>query len=290
MKNQVELVVDSKTLMGGNPCWEEETQTFYWVDLMGSKIYTYQPMTGDRHWLEVNQHVGAYIPRRDGGAVIALQSGLYLLDPQTKEVVSVFIPDPSENRFISGKCDLTGRLWAGTSDLLSQKPWGTLYCMEHDHTVRPVLVNATLPWGLGWSPDYRLMYYVDTPTREIVAFDFTPETGALNNKRTVVKFPEGVGLPAGMTVDADGKLWVAHWQGGRVTRWDPETGTMLATVLLPVSLVTSCQFGGSALEDLYITTARYPLNPKELARQPHAGGIFRFRPEVNGLPTPKYAS
>ena len=120
--------------------------------------------------------------------------------------------------------------------------------------------------------------------------DFTPETGALNNKRTVVKFPEGVGLPAGMTVDADGKLWVAHWQGGRVTRWDPETGTMLATVLLPVSLVTSCQFGGSALEDLYITTARYPLNPKELARQPHAGGIFRFRPEVNGLPTPKYAS
>ena len=99
--------------------------------------------------------------------------------------------------------------------------------MEKDHPVRPVLVNATLPWGLGWSPDYRLMYYVDTPTREIVAFDFTPETGALNNKRTVVKFPDGVGLPAGMTVDADGKLWVAHWQGGRVTRWDPETGHCL---------------------------------------------------------------
>jgi len=290
VKNQAELMIDSKTLLGGNPCWEEETQTFYWVDLMGSKVYTYQPSNGNRHWLEVNQHVGAYVPRRNGGAVIALQSGLYLLDPQTKEVASVYTFDPSlaENRFISGKCDRTGRFWAGTSDLLSQKPWGTLYCMEQALTVRPVLVNATLPWGLGWSPDYQVMYFIDTPTLEIVAFDFTADTGALNNRRTVVKFPDGVGQPAGMTVDAEGKLWVAHWQGGRVSRWDPTTGELLATVSLPVTLVSSCQFGGPELEELYITTARYPLNPKEQARQPQAGGVFRFRPEVNGLPAPKF--
>ncbi|NLY90518.1 MAG: SMP-30/gluconolactonase/LRE family protein [Firmicutes bacterium] len=292
MKTQVELVVDSKTMLGGNPCWDQENQTFYWVDLMGSKVYTYQPETGTRHWLEVNQHVGAFIPRQGGGAVIALQSGLYLLDPQTKEVAPVYTPDPSlgESRFVSGKCDLTGRFWTGTSDLFHQKPWGTLYCMEQDFTVRPVLVNATLPWGLGWSPDYHVMYFADTPTREIVAFDFLPETGVLNNKRTIISFPEGVGLPAGLAVDAEGKLWVAHWQGGRVTRWDPATGALLATVTLPVSLVSACQFGGRDLNELYITTARYPLSPKELARQPLAGGVFRFRPEVNGLPSPKFAA
>ena len=292
MKTQVELVVDSKIMLGGNPCWDEESQTFYWVDLMGSKVYTYQPVTGTRHWLEVNQHVGAFIPRRGGGAVIALQSGLYLLDPQTKEVAPVYTPDPSlgESRFVSGKCDLTGRFWAGTSDLFHQKPWGTLYCMEQDFTVRPVLVNTTLPWGLCWSPDYHVMYFTDTPTREIVAFDFIPETGVLNNKRTIICFPNGVGLPAGMAVDAEGKLWVAHWQGGRVTRWDPATGALLETINLPVTLVSACQFGGRDLEELYITTARYPLSPKELSRQPFAGGVFRFRPGVNGLPSPKFAA
>ncbi|HEY8391694.1 MAG TPA: SMP-30/gluconolactonase/LRE family protein [Capillibacterium sp.] len=292
MKTQVELVVDSRTLLGGNPWWDQESQTFYWVDLMGSKVYTYQPATGTQRWLEVNQHVGAYVPRQGGGAVIALQSGLYLLDPQTKEVAPVYTPDSSlgATRFISGKCDLTGRFWAGTSDLFHPKPWGTLYCMEQDFTVRPVLVNATLPWGLGWSPDYRVMYFADTPTGEIVAFDFTPETGVLTNRRTVISFPEGAGLPAGLAVDAEGKLWAAHWQGGRVTRWDPATGALLATVTLPVTLVSACQFGGPDLDELYITTARYPLDQKELGRQPLAGGVFRYRPGIRGLPSPKFAA
>ncbi|HBG16062.1 MAG TPA: SMP-30/gluconolaconase/LRE domain protein [Firmicutes bacterium] len=291
MKNQVELVIDAKSSLGGNPYWDGETQTFCWIDLMGSKVYTHYPETATNHWLEVNQYVGAFIPRQAGGAVIALQTGVYLLQPQTNEVIPVFYPEPHlpENRFISGKCDIAGRFWAGTSDLQSKKPWGTLYCMQQDHTVRPVLVNVTLPWGMGWSPDYRVMYFADSPTREIVAFDFSPETGSLNNRRMAIDFTEQPGFPAGMTIDEEGKLWVAHWDGAQVSRWDPKTGTEIQTINLPVSQVTSCIFGGTELDELYITTGRYQLNEKEISRQPLAGGVFRIKPGVKGLPQPKFA-
>lgn len=291
VKSQAELAIDAKSILGGNPYWDKEAQTLCWVDLMGSRVYTYSPETQTNHWLEVNQYVGAYLLRQDGGAVIALQTGIYLLQPHTNEVIPAFSSETHlpENRFISGKCDPAGRLWAGTSDLEGKKPWGTLYCMYPDHTLRPVLVNATLPWGMGWSPDYRLMYFIDSPTREIVAFDYCLETGSLNNKRKVVQFPEGVGWPAGMTVDEEGKLWVAHWGGARVTRWDPATGRLLITVNLPVTQVSACSFGGAQLDELYITTGRHQLNEKERTRQPQAGGVFRFKPGIKGLPAHKFA-
>jgi sugar lactone lactonase YvrE len=291
MKIQAELVIDAKSILGGNPYWDEQTQTLCWVDLMDSKVYTYSPETHTNRWLEVNQYVGAYLPRQNGGAVIALQTGVYLLHPHTKEVIPVFSSDPNlaESRFISGKCDPAGRFWAGTSDLEGKRPWGTLYCMNHDHTLRPVLVNATLPWGMAWSPDGRVMYFIDAPTREIVAFDFCLETGSLDQKRVVVEFPEGSGWPAGMTVDEEGKLWVAHWGGARISRWDPVTGRLLSAVNLPVSQVTACFFGGAQLDELYITTGRYQLSEKELTRQPQAGGVFRIKLDIKGLPAYKFA-
>jgi sugar lactone lactonase YvrE len=291
LKNQVELLIDAKVSLGGNPYWDQETEILYWIDMMGSKISAYHLPSGTDHWLEVNQLVGAFIPRDSGGAVIALQKGLYLLEPTTKEVIPAFHSEPNlpEIRFISGTCDLAGRFWGGTFDGRNRRPWGALYCMYPDHTVRPVLVNTTIPWGIAWNLDYTEMYFIDSPTRQIVAFDFNPETGSLNNRRIAIDFSEQPGFPAGMTIDEEGKLWVAHWEGAQVSRWDPETGEQLQVINLPVSQVTASTFGGVDLDELYITTGRYQLNEKELSRQPQAGGVFMIKPGVKGRSQPKFA-
>ena len=136
--------------------------------------------------------------------------------------------------------------------------------------------------GLDWSLDLSTMYYIDTPTMMVRAFDYDADEGSISGERIVVQVPEGVGQPDGMTVDAEGMLWVAHWDGGRVTRWNPLDGRLLATVAIPADRVTSCAFGRAHLDTLFITTARHGLDATQLVAQPQAGGLFAVRPGVCG--------
>ena len=138
--------------------------------------------------------------------------------------------------------------------------------------------------GMDWSPDGRTMYYIDSLTRQVTAFDYDLAGGAIANPRPAVTLPEDSGVPDGMTVALDGTLWVAHWGGARVTRWHPLTGALLQTIPVPANLTTSCAFGGPALDQLYITTARYQESGPALAAQPHAGGVFRIRTDTRGRP------
>jgi sugar lactone lactonase YvrE len=194
-------------------------------------------------------------------------------------------PRLAGNRFNDGKCDLTGRFWAGTMDIEERRASGALYFLERNK-VRRVLGGVTISNGLGWSPNNDTMYYIDTPTRRVCAFDYNAETGKVKDRRTVVDFnPDQQGSPDGMAVDTEGKMWVAHWGGSRVTRWNPATGRPLDAVILPVSQVTSCCFGGRNLDELYITTARTGLDREALLRQPLAGGVFRVKTGLRGLPT-----
>jgi sugar lactone lactonase YvrE len=128
------------------------------------------------------------------------------------------------------------------------------------------------------------MYYTDTPTRQITAFDFDPETGNISNRRTVVIIPHDMGYPDGMTIDSNDKLWVAHWGGGCVAQWDPKTGKLLKKIDLPAPHVTSCAFGGKNLDLLFITTARSGLTKKQLEDYPASGGLFIARPGAKGVP------
>jgi sugar lactone lactonase YvrE len=132
------------------------------------------------------------------------------------------------------------------------------------------------------------MYYIDTPTMQVVAFDYDPDSGAISNRRVIITFPPGVGRPDGMTVDAEGRLWIAHWDGHRVSRWDPHEGRLLSEIPLPVARVTSCAFGGPNLDRLYITTARHGGTDEQLSEQPHAGSLFAASPGVAGLPAHEY--
>jgi sugar lactone lactonase YvrE len=151
---------------------------------------------------------------------------------------------------------------------------GNLYMMDHDGNVSKKVESVTISNGLAWSKDKKTLYYIDTPTHKIVAFDFDVASGKISNKRGVIRIAKEEGSPDGMTIDSDDMLWIAHWGGWQVTRWNPQTGQQLDRIALPVSKVTSCTFGGDTLEDLYITTASVDLSEHEMKEQPLAGTLF----------------
>ena len=149
--------------------------------------------------------------------------------------------------------------------------------LEADLTVTHRLHGVDNTNDMDWSPDGRTMYYIDSLTRQVTAYDYDAAGGAISRPRPIVTLPEGTGVPDGMTVSVDGTLWVAHWGGARVTRWHPDSGALLQTIAVPANLTTSCAFAGPALDKLYITTARYRESAVALAAQPFAGGLFRYR-------------
>lgn len=288
---QVELVVDARAALGEGPAWDAVTQSLFWVDIEAGKLHAYRSEgEADRVW-DVGCLVGAAVPREVGGMVLATARGFTLFDLATSEQTPLSHPesDRANNRFNDGKCDPHGRFWAGTMSMVRESKAGSLYVLEPDRTVRLMLGGVTTSNGLAWSPDQATMYYIDTPTMMVQAFDYEGTTGTIANGRMAIRFEQDVGRPDGMTIDADGMLWIAHWSGGRVTRWNPRNGRLLDTVLLPVAQVTSCAFGGSDLRTLFITTARRGLDDGQLVKQPYAGGLFAIRPNVGGVAATPYA-
>lgn len=291
MNGKLELVLDVNAVLAEGPCWDADNQLLYWVDIDGKKVHIYNPITDIDRSIDIGQHVGAIAIRKSGGAVLAMHHGFYFLDTVTGGLNPVYDPesDLPDNRFNDGKCDAAGRFWAGTQNFEEKEPLGTLYCMETDHSVRAVLKGITISNGITWSPDNKIMYYIDSATRQVVAFDYDIKTGAISNKRVVVRIPYGGGTPDGMTSDIEGMLWVAQWGGWQVSRWNPYTGELIDSIQVPVERVSSCIFGGKDMDELYITTARRGVEGDEIKRQPHAGGIFRVKTNVKGIMTYKYA-
>ena len=282
---EVELILDAQATLGEGPVWHARRQQLYWVDIDAGLVHVYDPAEGTDTAIDVGQMVGCMAPRRAGGLVLALHHGFALLNLKNGALTPLADPEAHlpDNRFNDGKCDPAGRFWAGTLSLSRTPQAAALYCLETDLTVRRVLEGVTTSNGIAFSLDGTRMYYIDTPTLRVDAFDYDLAAGTIGNRRTVIQFPEGVGRPDGMTIDEEGFLWIAHWDGGRVTHWDPHQGTLLDTIELPVARVTSCTFGGRNLDELYITTARVGRTPDQLAGEPHAGGLFLARPGVSGV-------
>jgi sugar lactone lactonase YvrE len=145
--------------------------------------------------------------------------------------------------------------------------------------------NITTSNGLAWNSAATIMYYIDTATRQVAAYDYDIDTGAISGKRVVIEVPDDMGPPDGMTIDQDGMLWIAIWGGWRITRWNPDNGALLASYEVPTAKTTSCCFGGSTLRDLYITTARIDTPEEDLESQPTAGGLFKLTTDVQGTET-----
>ncbi len=295
MNPTVDLVLDSKCTLGEGPWWDAQSQTLYWTDGFFYRVQQYDPATGRNRSWPMGRQVGFAVPAEDGRVVVGLQDGLYRLDPVTGALapLSGVEREIVNNRPNDGKCDAAGRLWFGTMSMTANQPGrefevtGSFYKVENGEAIKQ-FGDVAISNGIAWSGDNRTMYHIDSPTLCVFAFDFDLDAGTISRRRVAVRIPDGQGIPDGMTIDAEDMLWVAQFGGGRVTRWDPETGRLLATLTLPVSKVTSCCFGGRELDTLYITTAREDLTPEQLAGEPAAGGLFAARPGVRGRELRRY--
>ena len=281
-----ELLDDARATIGEGPVWDDRSQRLLWVDVAAGLVHWLDPATGQRKSLEVGQPVGAVGLCADGGLVAAVRDGFALFAPGGGTMSRLLPVERSlaGNRMNDGKCDRRGRFWAGTMAIDHTPNAGTLYRLErtngHD-AVSAIFSGITVANGLDWCPDNRLMYYIDSPTQRIDVFDFDEESGTLANRRVFAEIAAADGLPDGMTVDAEGHVWVALFRGAKVRRYRPDARIDLE-VHVPVTLVTSCAFGGPDARDLYITTARHRLTPAEAAEQTTAGGVFVCRPGPAG--------
>ncbi len=276
---QYEVVVPHNCLLGEGPIWDFETKTICWVDILAGSIHVFCTTEKIHRMIPVKEMVGAVALCTNGDFLAALKSGLAFVDRTSGEIKLLFHPEIHlpHNRFNDGKCDPAGRFWVGTMALTESKGSGSLYMIEGDllHSVK--IAGVTISNGMAWSRDNKTFYYIDTPTFEVVAYDYDIETGHIANRKVVISIPEKEGYPDGMTIDNEGMLWIAHWDGWQVARWDPVTGAKLLSIPLPAARITSCAFGGDDLQDLYITSARTGLTEKQQEEQPLAGSLFVIR-------------
>ena len=283
----LEVVVHANATLGEGPSWDAEGNRLLWVDIELNLLHIYYPDSEEDVTYEIGQTIGAVVPYCEDEVIVVLYEGFHKYQLSTGTLT--FIANPEQhlpnNRFNDGKCDPCGRFWAGTMSLEGEGNCGSLYCLDHDLSVRKVLADVSTSNGLGWSTDGCTMYYIDTPTRQVDVFDYDRVTGTISNRRMAFKMPEDAGYPDGMTVDSEGMLWIAEWNGGRVGRWNPDTGQLLEIIFVPAGHVTSCVFGGRELEDLYITTACTGMKDEQLEAQPLSGNLFRVKTGVKGQST-----
>ncbi|MEU5768043.1 SMP-30/gluconolactonase/LRE family protein [Streptomyces asoensis] len=276
-----EVAVRAEAVLGEGPTWDAAAGRLLWLDILGSRLHGYDPSTGRRTVRTTHQHVGAAKPRAGGGLVLNLRDGVGLLDPDGTFRWLRHEPVPGR-RANDAAVAPDGSLWAGTMRYDEAPGGGTLSRLTGDGGCEVVFDDVAVSNGTGWSPDGTRMYYIDSPTRRIDVLDHAPD-GRVGGRRPFVTIEDGAGFPDGLTVDADGCVWVALWDGGAVRRYTP-AGELDLVVPLPVPRVTACAFGGADLSDLYITTARVGLT----SPHPLAGSLLVIPGAGKGLPQPAF--
>lgn len=282
----------AQNTLGEGAIWDERIQKWYFIDIEEGYLFSYRPDSSAISQWQMNAKIGTVVPTQTpGGVVVALQNGIYHINFITGKKRFLTHPeaDKPSNRYNDGKCDPQGRLWVGSMAQSGKEAAGALYRISpFPLTYRNMLSPVSISNGIVWSPDGKTMYYVDSPTRKILAFDFEGSTGNIKNQRVCVEIPESMGVADGMAIDADGKLWTAQWGGACVARWDPETGKLIGKVNVPAPHVTSVSFGGKNLDQMLITTARQGLSEAQLGQFPQSGDLFLAQPGVKGMLMAKF--
>lgn len=287
MAYSLRVVADVKALLGEGPSWDAHNGLLFWVDILSNNLYVMEPASRRQNVYHFEQALSAVVPSKNGGLLVVTNKGYHSLSLEDGNLTPIYDPEEHipNNRFNDGKCDPQGRFWAGTKDLDDAPGMGSVYCLDTNFECRKKLDDVTISNGLAWSPDNKTMYYIDSASEQVKAFDYDNLTGNITNPRCAIDFKSVEGWPDGMTIDTEGMLWIAHWNGWQVSRWNPNTGDCLELIPVPAALVTSCVFGGPELRTLYITTASCGLTSEELLSQPHAGALFAVDTEVRGAQT-----
>ncbi|MEX0772600.1 MAG: SMP-30/gluconolactonase/LRE family protein [Balneolales bacterium] len=280
------LELQSNAILGEGPVWDERAEKLYWVDILSHKLFIYDPVKHTNDEYDTVDHIGAFSLREQGGLVMATKTGFAFFDPETRKRTHITDPesDIPDNRFNDGKSDSRGRFWAGTMSYEVKKKAGSLYCLNPDLSVDVKLQGVTISNGLVWNKQLDKFYFIDTPTRKIFSFDYEDKTGGISNRQVIKELKEGEGYPDGMTIDTEDHLWVALYGGSKILRIDPITGRTVFEIHLPVPQVTSCTFGGSQLNELYITTCRENMSEQEIRKAPLSGSLFRAKVPFQGMP------
>lgn len=278
------VAVDTITQVGEAPIWDYKNQRLLWIDTQGS-LFIYTPKDGKNREIKLDRMIGTVIPCDENTVLVGLQDGIYEMSLSTKELKFISDPEGREigNRYNDGKCDEYGRLWIGTMDKDCTPQKANFFVVTPDGQGERVLEDVTISNGVIWSPDGKKMYYQDTPTRNITAFDFDNEKGVISNRKEIIHLPDSLGTPDGNTIDEEGMLWVANWDAACVTRWNPHTGELLQRIDVPALNVTAVAFGGENMDELYITTASLYMPEDKAANYPEAGKMFVVKPGVKGV-------
>jgi sugar lactone lactonase YvrE/DNA-binding IclR family transcriptional regulator len=283
----VALAVRAEALLGEGPLWSARDDRLLWVDILAPAIHVSDPATGADRVIATEEMVASLAPRARGGFVAAARSGLRALaDGVLGAVLAAPIAEGAALRLNDGRCDARGRFWVGSMALDSTPDAGALHRLGREGAA-VMQTGLHVPNGLGFSPDNTRLYLADSARRRVDVFDFDLARGTIANRRPFVQLAEDEGVPDGLTVDAEGGVWIALWDGWRVVRHAPD-GRLDRSIALPVPRPTSCCFGGTDLATLYVTSARVRLSAAQLAEAPLSGSVFAVETGARGLPEHAY--
>lgn len=277
--------IPSQCFLGEGPLWIAKLGGFFWVDIEKGNLHRYH-LASEQHEIRHFPHrLAVVLEGQNGKLILGLDRKLVRYDWETEEIEELCSveEDLNLNRFNDGKVDPKGRIWIGTLSTLFTEGAGSLYRIGPDLQPKVQMKNLTISNGMAWTVDQQTFYFIDTPTKKIQEFSFDPESGEIKFRRIAAEIPEGLGFPDGMCIDREGMLWIAHYAGSGVYRWNPNSGELLAKIELPVPNVTSCCFGGENLDMMLITTAQENLLEDDLKKYPQSGDVFLVKLEVEGL-------
>jgi sugar lactone lactonase YvrE len=283
----VSIAVLGPDHLGQGPVWDDRAGELVWVDISGRLVHRWNPTTGNASAFPTTGDVGAVVLCEDGGHLLAIECELWRVDGTGQMTLLADVESRPGVRFNDCRADPRGRLWAGTLHRDREHGQAALYRLDPGGEMTMVLPERTISNGIGWSPDGTTMYYIDSATQQIAQFPYDLDSAELGDRELFAEIDLADGLPDGLTVDAEGGVWVCLFGGGRLRRYRPD-GSLDQEIVLPLTNPTCPGFGGSELRTLYVTTARYRLSEEQLAREPLAGALLQLDPGVAGLPANRF--